>query len=889
MSGKQTDGNFLSGLRGLENNKFLIVLAFLFFSNNVFGNIYNYTVTVIDENGQPMIGVLVFTDDQQKVYDVTDFDGKVVLKNMKYNYVINFHYIGYEDLRLEFFEIRNTGGIVRMQVQAITTQEIVVIGRRDDIPENVPYHIQKVDKKDIALTNSQTAADALRDHGGVFIQKSQMGGGSPIVRGFEANRVLLVVDGVRLNNAIYRDGHLQNAITIDNSMLERIEVIYGPGSLMYGSDALGGVVHFRSKDPKLHFANSEGKSLEGNAYTRYSSANTEVTTHVDLNYGTDKWASLSSFSFTSFGDLRAGSNRPESFEHFGQRQFYLERKNGIDQLILNAFVDTVGVNNDTISYFDIQEGTGYSQWDMMQKVRFQPNDKLYFIANLQFSSSTDVPRYDQLTELTDINDPTTLKFSEWNYGPQKRFMASLKTRILQRSRFYDKAMFIASFQKINEDRLKRKRDASATTFNIEDVQVYSLTGDFDKAISQDERLQMTYGFDINHNTVDSRAGNKDKDNGFLYFTAPTRYPSGGSSLMSLGAYANTRWKSRDSILNVDAGLRYSYVDLHSKFVDSIILWPQAYRDGIGTSNGALTYGFGATMNTRNKFQIRVLAASAFRSPNVDDFGKIRAKSNKTTIPNPDLKPEYSWTGELTIGKEFGKHTKEGGTSFMISTTGFYTYLKDAMVRLDFANPDGSTTLFYNNEFYETLANMNAENASVYGFSGNVVLHLGKHFNLKSSINYTKGRQTFRTSSSEGIKVDTLVPFAHIPPLYGQTALTFANEKLTLSVVARYQGKKTLDEYNINDISINTDGTLDIDREGSSDNLDQGYYKIVDGEREYIGTLAWTTYNFYGSYKLSKKWTIDLAMENILDLHYRSFASGLSSPGRNIIGALRMKF
>ncbi|MFT6360680.1 MAG: hemoglobin/transferrin/lactoferrin receptor protein, partial [Saprospiraceae bacterium] len=311
MSGKQTDGNFLSGLRGLENNKFLIVLAFLFFSNNVFGNIYNYTVTVIDENGQPMIGVLVFTDDQQKVYDVTDFDGKVVLKNMKYNYVINFHYIGYEDLRLEFFEIRNTGGIVRMQVQAITTQEIVVIGRRDDIPENVPYHIQKVDKKDIALTNSQTAADALRDHGGVFIQKSQMGGGSPIVRGFEANRVLLVVDGVRLNNAIYRDGHLQNAITIDNSMLERIEVIYGPGSLMYGSDALGGVVHFRSKDPKLHFANSEGKSLEGNAYTRYSSANTEVTTHVDLNYGTDKWASLSSFSFTSFGDLRAGSNRPE--------------------------------------------------------------------------------------------------------------------------------------------------------------------------------------------------------------------------------------------------------------------------------------------------------------------------------------------------------------------------------------------------------------------------------------------------------------------------------------------------------------------------------------------------------------------------------------------------
>lgn len=880
MSGKQTHGRILSGL---------IALILLFFSNTIFGSMYDYTATVVDENGQPMIGVMVFTDDQEKVNDVTDYDGKVVLKDMKYNHVINFQYLGYEDLRMEYFQIRNKSGIVRMKVQAVVTEIAVVVGRTDNTPEDIPYYIQKVDKKDIALTNSQTAADALRDHGGVFVQKSQMGGGSPIVRGFEANRVLLVVDGVRMNNAIYRDGHLQNAVTIDNSMLERIEVIYGPGSLMYGSDALGGVVHFRSRDPKLHFASSEGNALEGNAYSRYASANSEVTVHADLNYGTDKWASLSSFSFTNFGELRAGSNRPEGFEHFGQRQFYLERKNGIDQLILNAFVDTTGVKGDTISYFDTQEGTGYAQWDMMQKVRFQPNDNMYFIANLQFSSSTDIPRYDQLTELTDLSDPTTLKFSEWHYGPQKRFMASLKARILQKSRFYDKAMFIASYQKINEDRLKRKRDKSRTTFNLEDVSVYSLTGDFDKAISPDESLTMSYGFDLNHNTVDSRGGRKDKDNGLLYFDRPTRYPSGGSTLMSMGAYANARWKSQDSLLNLDAGLRYSYVDLQATFVDSVIVWPQAYRDGIGTSNGALTYGVGATINTKNNFQIRVLGASAFRSPNVDDFGKIRAKNGFTTIPNPDLKPEYSYTGELTIGKEFGKHTKEGGTSLYVSATGFYTFLKDAMIRLNFPNPDGSTTLFYDGEFYETLANVNAENARVYGYSGNLILKLGKHFNLKSSLSITEGKQTFRKTTAESIKIDTIVPFAHIPPMYGQTTLTFNKEKLTMQIAVRYQGKKTVDQYNINDIAINPDGSLEIDREGSSDNIDQGYYNLTEGGREYVGTLAWTTYNFYGSYKLSEKWTVDLAMENLLDLHYRPFSSGLSAPGRNIIAALRMKF
>ena len=83
------------------------------------------------------------------------------------------------------------------------------------------------------------------------IQKSQLGGGSPIIRGFEANRVLLVVDGVRMNNAIYRSGHLQNALTVDANALEIVEVVFGPSSTIYGSDALGGVVHFYTKKPEF--------------------------------------------------------------------------------------------------------------------------------------------------------------------------------------------------------------------------------------------------------------------------------------------------------------------------------------------------------------------------------------------------------------------------------------------------------------------------------------------------------------------------------------------------------------------------------------------------------------------------------------------------------------
>lgn len=100
-----------------------------------------------------------------------------------------------------------------------------------------------------AIQLQPNTGDVLLNSGQVFVQKSQQGGSSPIIRGFEASRILLSVDGIRLNNAIYRSGHLQNIITIDNMVLDRVEIIYGPSSTLYGSDALGGAVNMITKDP----------------------------------------------------------------------------------------------------------------------------------------------------------------------------------------------------------------------------------------------------------------------------------------------------------------------------------------------------------------------------------------------------------------------------------------------------------------------------------------------------------------------------------------------------------------------------------------------------------------------------------------------------------------
>jgi hemoglobin/transferrin/lactoferrin receptor protein len=294
-----------------------------------------------------------------------------------------------------------------------------------------------------------------------------------------------------------------------------------------------------------------------------------------------------------------------------------------------------------------------------------------------------------------------------------------------------------------------------------------------------------------------------------------------------------------------AGLRYSHVMLASRFVDTTnIELPYA---SINSNLSALTGSISMIWEVGNDWYINGIASTAFRSPNVDDFGKIRAKDDFITIPNPDLSSEYALNGELGITKKIEKNRLH-----TISGTAFYTYLFDAIVR-DFTTLNGSDSLLYYGDYYTTQWNTNAGTAYIYGVSGNISFELSDHWKLKSSINYIQG---WNTSQNE--------PLAHIPPLYGQTTLSYSADKFQFRFLARYNGWKKAEDF---------------DYEGT-DNLDQA---TVDG------SPSWYTLNTYMTVSLNKNMFLTFAVENILDTHYRSFSSGVSAPGRNVAVSLRTKF
>jgi hemoglobin/transferrin/lactoferrin receptor protein len=175
-----------------------------------------------------------------------------LIESAQFPLLIEISHPDYEPYQLV---IPNSGSALAITVylapNAQTENETVVSANRSaEKRKDVAQKIQVIRAAEIQFQQQTSMADVLANSGSVFVQKSQLGGGSPIIRGFETNKVLLVVDGIRMNNAIYRGGHLQNVLTLDQANLDRAELLFGPGSVIYGSDAIGAVsyTHLRAHE-----------------------------------------------------------------------------------------------------------------------------------------------------------------------------------------------------------------------------------------------------------------------------------------------------------------------------------------------------------------------------------------------------------------------------------------------------------------------------------------------------------------------------------------------------------------------------------------------------------------------------------------------------------------
>ena len=268
-----------------DMQKIVFIVVLLIFT----GALGQEIVILDEEDHQPIPNVIVYNWDKSRTV-LSDFDGKCDLSKFDLGERITFTHIGYQNYRSTKSHAVRKGKLYLALIAEQLDEVVMSISKWEQQKKDIPQKISLMNAKTIEFTASQTSADLLQNSGKVFVQKSQLGGGSPMIRGFATNRLLLSVDGVRMNNAIFRGGNIQNVISIDPFTIKSTEVLFGPGSVIYGSDAIGGVMNFYTNNPQ--FSKTDSLEVFGKSNYRYSSANNENTVHVDFNLGKREWAWL---------------------------------------------------------------------------------------------------------------------------------------------------------------------------------------------------------------------------------------------------------------------------------------------------------------------------------------------------------------------------------------------------------------------------------------------------------------------------------------------------------------------------------------------------------------------------------------------------------------------
>lgn len=820
--------------------KHRITVFFLLFVTTIFSQ----TITVIDaETGKPVEAVAVFNK-SKSTSAVSDELGKIDISDFKKNELLTFTHVSYAQYQEKKSVIKRNNYHVYLSKNSEQLDEVVVsVFKNREKTNRIAEQIAVVSSKEIEKLSPQTSADLLASVPGIKVQKSQFGGGSPVLRGMESNRVLLVVDGVRMNNAIYRKGHLQNSITVAPNLLDRTEVVFGPSSVIYGSDALGGVIHYYTKTPKLSEKESE---IKGNTFLRYSSANNEVTNVVSAELRFKKWASFTSIAHSNFGDLKMGEKRSHGFDDWGKVPFYSNNTN-------TFYSDRPVANSDQ----NLQRNTGYSQTDVLQKFYVPFSKNTDFKLNIQYSTSSDIPRFDKLNELKN----GSLKFAEWYYGPQERLLISPQLIINPKKKWMDNGTITLAYQNIKESRIQRKFGSLDRSYRKESVDAFSLNGDFTIPLAENRNLG--YGIEVTYNDVGSNSYGKTlrvNDNNIIGFdgdfTVQSRYPDGGSSYLSSAFYVDYR-QDINSKSTLNTGIRGTNTVLKAKWLDETFI--DIPQNNIQLDNQSLTATIGYVYKPNKTWQLNTVLSSGFRSPNIDDVGKIREKNGKVTIPNTSLKPEHAYNAEIGAQKYFNNR------KFRVGANVYYTLLNNYIYRESF-ELNGSSTIKYDGEDGAIVANVNKGTAYVTGATVSYQGKLHRNWNTSGFVTYTYGK-TYETNE----------PMSSIPPLFGRFDLSYVDNKFEGGANLVFNAKKDISDYNITEGIDNHEQTPIVNANATED---------ID---KYYGSPSWMTVGLYGKFQFTKNIALQAQLSNLFDEHYKEFASGVSAAGRNISVSLLTNF
>jgi len=473
------------------------------------------------------------------------------------------------------------GSAVAQQAFDDLGESTVIANRSEALLQDTPRSVAVISAD--RLLQLRTVPEALSDVPGILVQKTTHGHGSPFIRGFTGRQNLLMVDGIRINNSTYRSGPIQYWNTLDSKSLERLELMKGPGSVLYGSDALGGSLNAVSKG--TGFRDQKGQFYGGAVTYKYDSNSESHQGRIETAFGQGgKWGVLLGFGQKDFGDIRD-------------------------------------------SNLGVMQGTGYPEENFDFKFEYAINEDTTFSFVSQYINQDAVSRWHSTTANTGWvhdNYATSGGSLDFRFYDQERSLTYARLDGVSDHSLLQTWNTTLSYQK-SQDSTRR----SDGRFGVLDVDTLGFTFQGSGVIAEGD---FTWGVDYYHDDVDSEANEPRR-----------RLVADDSSYDSLGAYGRYTWNVSDQ-LEVTAGARASYFKAKWGKLFNRTLGVDESGSGDWTD---LSLSAQALYRINDTDSLYGGIAQGFRAPNLDDLtGSNVSNSSDEVVGSTDLDPEKTLSFEL---------------------------------------------------------------------------------------------------------------------------------------------------------------------------------------------------------------------------------------------------
>ncbi len=779
-------------------------------------------INVIDNTTNFPVGYVKIYGDSQSDTLYTNEDGAVDISVFTENAVI---YFDHDFFKLAFYTKEE---LIRKNVVKLSRGDALKQENRsplavEEYSKDLPFYVDIVDLKENSVF--QNTSEDIGVSQKVMYEKNQEGGNS-VFRGLEANKVLLVMDGVRLNNVIYRYGRIQNAINFEGTLLERSQQIYGSSFLIYSTDASGGVINYFTKQP-LFAAEDEKIKSKINFTNQYATATETWSTNFNFNIGLKKVATFTGLTYNDYGRIQIGRNRSDKVSaDYGLHKYYVATVNGKDIMYQNP--NPTKLMN-----------TNYQRFNFVNKFSFYISENISLHTNFHYSNSSATDIYSGITEVNGNNN----RFAICEYRPAANTLFSVNTVFKKATNFYTYFSILTSFQNIKEYRVTRKFNNLKELHQLENLKVYSINFDFIKLV---KIHRLMYGVEIVRNDLNSEAFFREiRTND----TTPglNRYPTYGTYANNYATYFNFKWLLHPQFI-LNLGGRYEYIYAYSEFSN---LAPQLKLDftQVRYNHSSPSVGISFDAYPVSGMMLSFITSTAYHVPIADEYGKVMVKDFVITVPNNELQPEKTLNFEMSVNQKIIKYLN-------LNVTAFNTWLMDAIV-LSEHTLDGKDSIYFGTDGYKIATQKNINMARVYGISSSLNY---SHYFLESDKRYIKFKSSVNYIIGQNIEEKISLP--NISPVFGQTSIIFAWDKFSANCSHIYNGQKKYDELS---------------------SLGQDYIEKADIN----GFMAWQTFNISMAYSFFNRISTQLTVNNMLDTFYRSYASSISAPGRNFIFTLKI--